>query len=187
MRLYLAGPRAGQNVVLKGVKFVSGIAEVRAEDEGLIRYLGRYQQAFPEGSAELEAALEAFGGKEIYGGSGRIPKKQSGDEPALQPAGEEPAAKETTDEPVDAPADSGSGGSVAKGDGQEDARLGIKEVVESACLKLDPTDPKQWGPGGSPKLAAVVACAGTAARDITRADLKKYGLLRKQVADQKSE
>lgn len=187
MRLYLAGPRAGQNVVLKGVKFVSGIAEVRAEDEGLIRYLGRYQQAFPEGSPELENALSSFGGKEIYGGSGHISKKRSGDEPALQPAGEEPAAKETTDEPVDAPTDSGSSGSVAKGDGQEDARLGIKEVVESACLKLDPTDSKQWGAGGTPKLASVVACAGIEARDITRADLKKYGLLRKQVADQKSE
>ena len=187
MRLYLAGPRAGQTVVLHGVEFVSGIAEVRDEDEGLIRYLGRYQQALPEGSPELEKALEAFGGKESYGGSSRVPKKQPRDKPALQPAGKEPAAKETTDEPLDAPADAGSGGSVAEGDGQEDSGLDIKEVIESACLKLDPNNSKQWGAGGTPKLASVITAAGTSGRDVTRADLKKYGLLRKQVADRKSE
>ena len=60
MRLYLAGPRAGQDKVLHGVPFVRGIAQVRDEDEGLIRYLGRYYQALPEGSPELEEALNKF-------------------------------------------------------------------------------------------------------------------------------
>ena len=186
MRLYLAGPRAGQNVVLQGTRFISGIAEVQAEDEGLIRYLSRYQQAFPEGSTALEEALEAFGGKEIYHGAGHIPKNRAGDEPALQPSGGEPAAKEAANQPVDASASYGPTGTVAEGDRQEDTRLGIKEVVQAACLKLDPANPSQWAAGGAPKLAAVVTYAGSAARDITRADLKKYGLLRKQVADRKS-
>jgi len=187
MRLYLAGPRAGQNVVLQGTRFVSGIAEVRAEDEGLIRYLRRYQQAFPEGSSELEEALEAFGGKEIYGGSGHIPKKRAGDDPALQPPGGESSSEEATDKPLDASAGSGNGGGVAEGNGQEDTGLDLKEVIWKACLNLDPTDPSQWNTGGSPKLAAVISRAGVAGRDITRADLRTHGLLRKQVADRKSE
>jgi len=183
MRLYLAGPRAGQDKVLHGVPFVRGIAQVRAEDEGLIRYLGRYYQALPEGSPELEAALEAFGGKEVYGGTGGIPKDPSGDSSGVQPIGKKPAPKAAVDKPVDAPASSGSAGSVAKGDGQEDAGLDSRELVEQACMRLDPTDATHWYAGGKPKLAVVVQRAGVGGREITRADLKRHGLLRNQVAD----
>ena len=38
MKIYLAGPRAGTTILLQGVQFVSGIAEVRAEDEGCLLY-----------------------------------------------------------------------------------------------------------------------------------------------------
>ena len=183
MRIYLTGPNAGKDKVLMNVRFVSGIAELSPGREGLAGMLGSYYSAYPEGSAELEEALNKFGGKEVYGGTGLVSKDPAGDSSGVQPTGKKPAEKAATGQPVDAPTSSGSAGSVAKGDGQTDARVDSRELVEQACMRLDPTDATHWYAGGKPKLAVVVQRAGVGGREITRTDLKRHGLLRNQVAD----
>lgn len=182
MKLYLAGPGAGKDKVIKGIHFVSGIAEVRPDQEGLIHYLSKYYQAFPEGSNELAEALEQFGGKEIYYGRSSVPQERPGDDVAPQSDGESASEEAAVEQHEDAATDSGAGGSVAEGSGSEDAGLDLKEVIEQACLLIPLDDRTCWTPGGGPKLVAVVNAA-RGNRDITRADVQKYGLSKKQVAD----
>lgn len=182
MRLYLAGPKAGETLTLQGVRFIKGIAELPPGSAGLVNYFGRFYMAFPEFSTELATALETHGGKEIYYGRGGIPQHRAGADGKLQPAGGTPAAPPAVDESLDANPPAGAAERVSTGDGQEDTGLpSVKAEVERICLLLNPRHPGHWTASGSAKYTEVMRY--TASRDISRTDLNSFGLSRKQVAD----
>jgi len=185
MKLYLAGPRAGKDITLQGVRFVSGIAEVRAEDEGLARYMSRFYQAFPEGSAELEEALENFGGKEIYHGVSNLPEHTSGNAAKVQPTGKESSPKAATDKPADDSTSAGSSGSVAEGNGQKDAGVDLPKLIREACVKLDTEDADQWSANGMPTAAAIYSVCPQ--KNVSRKLISKHGLSRDDVRKLKAE
>lgn len=183
MKLYLAGPRAGQSVTLQGLKFVSGIANVQPKNAAQISYFERYYQAYPEGSDELHRALEEFGGKEVYYGSSGLPKNPTGTESKSGSDGGTPASQDATDERHDDDSDSGDQGSDSEGSGSQDSGVRIQETVVAACMKLDPVNPKHWTPGGVPKFPEFMRAVGHTKLEITRKHLTSYGLTRTQVAD----
>ena len=179
MKIYLAGPRAGTTILLQGVQFVSGIAEVRAEDEGLVKYMRRCHQAFPEGSAELEEALDKFGGREIYYGVSNLPEHTSGNAAKVQPTGKESSPKAATDKSADDSTSAGSSGSVAEGNGQADAGVDLPKLIREACVKLDTEDVDQWSANGMPTAAAIYSVCPQ--KNISRKLISKHGLSRDDV------
>ena len=180
MKIYLAGPRAGTTILLQGVQFVSGIAEVRAEDEGLLKYMRRCHQAFPEGSAELEEALDKFGGRGIYHGVRNLPDNTSGNASKVQPTGKESSPKAATDKPADDSTSAGSSGSVAEGNGQKDAGVGLVDMIRKGCLQLDPDNPDHWaGSSGLPTATAMYSVCPR--KDVSRKAIAKHALTREQV------
>jgi len=186
MKLYLAGPHAGKDITFQGVRFVSGIAEVRAEDEGLVRYMGRCYQAFPEGSPELAQALANFGGGEIYHGISNVPEHVAGDSVEAESSGKKSAQKAAVDKPADDESSSGASGSVAEGDGQKDAGLGLADMIRKGCLQLDPDNPDHWaGAGGLPTATAMYSVCPR--KDVSRKAIAKHGLTREQVRKLKAE
>ena len=185
MKLYLAGPHAGKDITFQGVRFVSGIAEVRAEDEGLIRYMRRCYQAFPEGSPELEQALEKFGGREIYYGVGNLPEHVSGNATKVKSDGKKSAQKAAVDKSADAESSSGASGSVAEGDGQKNSRMDLPELIRNACLRIDPEDPDKWAANGMPTAAAVYSVFPQ--KNVSRKLISQHGLSRDDVRKLKAE
>lgn len=186
MKLYLAGPYAGKDKTIQGVRFVSGIAEIPSGEDGLVRYMSRYYQAYPEGSAELEEALENFGGREIYRGISNLPKNVSGNAAKVQPVGEKSSSQAATDKSADAPTSAGSAEGVAEGDGQEDTGLGLPDMIRKGCLRLDPDNPDLWaGSGGLPTATAMYSVCPRS--DVSRKAIAQHGLTREQVRKLKAE
>jgi len=179
MRLYLAGPYAGKNMTINHVRFASGIAEVPSANEGTIRYLSRYQ-AYPEGSAELEEALDKFGGKEIYRGIRNLQTNVAGNAAKVQPTGKGSSPKDAANKSADDSTSAGGSGSVAEGDGQEDAGLGLPDMIRKGCLQLDPDNPDLWsGSGGLPTATAMYSVCPRG--DVSRKAIAKHALTREQV------
>lgn len=179
MKLYLAGPYAGKDKTIQGVRFVSGIAEIPSGEDGLVRYMSRYYQAYPEGSAELEEALENFGGREIYYGISNLPKNVSGNAAKVQPVGERSSSQAATDKSADASTSAGSAEGVAEGDGQTDTGLDLPKLIRDACLKLDTENADQWAANGMPTAAAIYGVCPQ--KNVSRKLISQHGLSRDDV------
>lgn len=187
MKLYLAGPKAGKNIKLNGLSFISGMAEVDVTNAPLIHYFGKYYGAFPEGSGQLHDALRASGGGEIYYGKRGIPQNTAGNDSGVQPTGQGTQATSPANESADAGADAGDEGSSSEGDGQPDAGLSVEATVAKACMALDPVNPSVWTNSGQPKFPSILAQLGENKLEITRSQITEFGLSRKQVADRMSQ
>jgi hypothetical protein len=186
MKLYLAGPKAGKTIVLNGLSFVSGIAEVDPKNTAIANYFGKCYAAYPEGSDELAAALSLpGGGKEIYYGKRDIPQNESRTKSGSASDGTGTPTAASEDQRSDDAADTHAqgSGSGTEGGGHEDAGLRIQETVVEACMKLDTINPKHWSPGGVPKFPEVLNRLGANELGITRKQINTYGLTRTQVAE----
>lgn len=177
--LVLTGALAGQTIKLNGHRFVDGKLTIVDEGKGLgslAKYMGRSYQAFVEGSAELEAALQrdaANGERDVYGKNER-PKHQGNFK--VQP--NEQVAEETfADDGVgsDDPANR-TEGSVAGGDGHEDSGVSestekqtasgasaINSALHMAVSGLDPESDDAWTSAGLPAVSAVEKAYGSGA------------------------
>lgn len=189
MKLYLAGPKAGKTIVLNGLSFVSGIAEVDPKNTAIANYFGKCYAAYPEGSDELAAALNLpGGGKEVYYGKRDIPRNEPRTESGNTSNGNRTPTPPSEDQRTDDAADADTQGSRSgtEGGGHEDTGLRIQETVVEACMKLDTINPKHWTPGGAPKFPEVLNKLGDNALGITRKQINTYGLTRTQVAERQN-
>lgn len=156
--LVLAGAFAGKTVNLQGNQFVKGkltLHGTTAELSGIMRYLQRCYQAYPEGAEELEGVTV----DETNETSSDI-QSESGS------SGEESSEEATTDNKTNDNSETGSEElpSEGSGEGEPDSKL-----IES-IKKLDPTNNDHWTKIGLPAMEAVEAFYGSP--DIKRADVE---------------
>lgn len=136
----LVGHFAGKTVALGGHQFVEGVFEFGASPEGVMpsdqekqrkaNLLAKMYQAYPEGSAELEAAQKRLAGNQTPPGELDVGKREDEEQATRQPAG---------------------------GGGSERQRFG---AIRTALTKLDPKEDTHWTDGGLPAVAAVRQLSG---------------------------
>lgn len=183
MKVYLAGPNAGKSGIWAGVVFRDGVAEVDDTSEGLVLQLARYHSAFPEKSQELVDALKRFGQEGLYVGNS-LSKSSTGAEGSGDSSEQSSSATSASNDiGPDASTGSGGTGGVSEGDGHTDARLDISQVIQKACLQLDPENTKLWTATGYPKIQSLYRVN----RDdrITPEAVQQHGLSRMQVRQAK--
>lgn len=156
VKLICHGHYAKKNVVLRGIKFTNGQAELPgtyAQNEGIITYMGRVYQAYPEGMSPEEGAHNAS----------QVPATAIGHTPKEIPGAGEPTrprltAQETNDGEGDGGPTGGGTGNLSTGDGQEDPRLYTRLV--GALNTLDPKNDDHWTQKGLPSIQAVEQALG---------------------------
>lgn len=130
----LVGPLAGRTITLGGHQFVEGVFKFGPTDDVMpsdqdkalkAKLLAKMYQAFPEGSAELEAAQRRFKEGKAPDNELDVAKREDEDQAQRKPAGA-----------------SGSDRS-------------IKGAVRTALTKLDAKNDEHWTEGGLPSVAAV--------------------------------
>lgn len=172
VKVVLTGGRAGFNGILgKQYKFVDGALTLRGSEkdvQSMMLVLERSYAAYPEGSAELEAAqrryMEATDGEcnptqvEEENPEQHIP----GD---VQPQGQGSPEEETVDGGESDDSVEGQEGSEDSGDGHEDPRV---SRIREAVMTLEVPNDALWTAEGLPKVEAVSEVLG---EDVTRAEI----------------
>lgn len=163
-KLILTGARRGMTGTLgRQFKAVNGVITLLAsapDVEALTLFIGRMYQAFPEGSAELEAAN---GKRHLHENPVKDSKHhlQGGVQPSEPGAPKKAAVNDQgTDE-----AAQGSTGVLPNGDGHRHSRL---HRIEEALKQLDITNDQHWTADGRPAVAAVESIIG---EPVTRAEI----------------
>lgn len=177
--MVLIGAHEGQTVTYgRGTSqhtFVNGKLELEGPHESLvgqIKYLGRYYQAFPQGSHELDAARRALKEGRTYVGVSEASKPSQESEDT---GGADDEDRNNEGSASQSP-ESGDGGSASgSASGQEGADAastgnGLGPVV-SALKKLDPNNANHWRADGLPRMEAIEAFMGRT--DVTRGDVSK--------------
>lgn len=188
--LILSGPYTGRTIRLRGIQFIEGKARLLQEPEqieGLITYMAKCYQAYPEGSSELRAAqerwrehLERSKHGQLQDGASAQPRP-AGEVPRdVQPAGGGPGSPSPEVVRSDDAAQPGDPG--VRPDGQERPGSAPPEAAgrpatpeaapareghgpETATLieaiqSLDPENDEVWTAGGQPTVAAVAGASG---------------------------
>lgn len=162
--MVLVGAHEGRDITfdagMTSYQFTGGKMDLKgttAQLAGLITYLGRCYQAFPEGSDELRAAQEAL----ANGGGEADP---DGTEDNAGGAGE--GLQVTTDANDGSGGEQGGAGEAGAGDATGN---GARSLAE-ALTRLDPNDDSHWNADGKPKMSAVEALLGRT--DVTRAQVE---------------
>lgn len=160
-KFVLVGELAGQTINLGGHDFVEGVYNFVYLQEGIPTLPGvddvkmkaialeRNYQAYPQGSAELEAAEQ------------RYADLKAGKAPADEPAG----TKDGTSKSLPHEAKDENDRSEALVTTRQE-----KTLAREALIKLDPKNDDHWTEAGEPAVAAVRAIAGI--DTISRADIK---------------
>lgn len=171
----LTGPYTGHTTIINGVQFVNGKAEVhgpREQVEGLLHYLGKYYEAFEEGSARL-AELQL---RDQHGIRGEISENSHifADlaRVRIEPREEFERSEETpavVHEPKPEVAGVRNGDSDPTWDRHGHSRLVSKEKVDDFIARLvrglkqlDPDDDSLWTKQGLPQMGAVAKAANIA-------------------------
>jgi hypothetical protein len=173
--MVLVGTHAGKDIVFDAgmtkYKFTGGKMELTGTPTqlaGVIAYLGRCYQAFPEGSAELRAAQEG-----LRNGGGKTDPNRTEDNAGGAGEGLSIATE----------AHDGSRGQQddARKAGEEDAPGNGARSIAEALKQLDPHNDSHWNADGKPRMSAVEAFLGRT--DVTRAQVEAVapGLTREKV------
>lgn len=187
----LTGFHAGKSIELAGKSFVGGRYTVQGnavEVETQLRYLARTYQAFPVGSAELEAAQKR---DEAHGIQHHAPKgeQQSGAERLrageFRPAGQ---VQETGAVPGTGPggsASDGDSGVRSGGSGHEHSGLQPEQVAALRILlrKLDPKNDAHWTEEGLPSVEVVSQAAADQSIDRATINAVAPGFTRERAVE----
>lgn len=181
--LVLTGPHAGRDITLGNYRFIQGRTVVfypASQCSGIIKYMSRCYQAFPEGSPELAAALgRSVDGQsepeaaQVPGSAGEIP----GD---VQSTGGGPPSGATEDGGRDDAGRSGDPGIHSVGEERPSAETAERREasvptpqaqseskVREALSMLDHGNDELWTRDGRPTVAAVATFAGQSVKRST--------------------
>ena len=184
IKMILVGAYAGKTKVLKGLPFVNGeytLVGSEKEVSGLVNYLGKCYQAYPENSRELAAAQAHCAAAEVKDDGECEVSEDPGDQPAddnlpddgVRQAGVGPETISSDDGSGSASDAAGPAVPVSDGDGCPDAGIpvapgsGSPERIRAALEQLDAANDDHWRSDGQPLMEAVQAFYGSA--DISRA------------------
>jgi hypothetical protein len=177
VNLVLAGHFSGETVVLGGQQFTDGVLSLQGEAqeiEGLIKYLGKNYQAYPEGSEQLKEIQKQLGEDSNGGSQDNGTVQETGEQPSsgVRQDGAESASVPDLLGGTDDGDTGGGSGSIPEGDGHEDTGLHREEengrdnpnIVDShqpnlklqkVVLALDPDNDAHWSEEGLPAMAAI--------------------------------
>lgn len=182
-KLIVVGALAGQTFKFRQFRFVDGQIEIPgdvAQNEGVIKYLGKNCQAFPAGHPRLEALNHGKRDIQTTAWSGQDPEVPGAGESNGGKPPETPAA----DLGTDGDSQTGDKGIHPEGNGHQNTGLdSIQEKVSAAALKLDHENDEHWNQAGKPMVAVMQQLTGLPA--LTRKDLDIYlpGLIRQPKAE----
>ena len=183
--LILCGHFAGKTVKLRGNRFFEGkLRVVGSEDQvgGLVLYLGKCYQAYPEGSKELaagqaadakRAAEEASKNGERAIQTGERGGRDNNLQGQLQPVGTGAEASPAKQQQESDDPDAGQSEHVSHGDGHADAGIpvspgsGQPSRLRQALSELDPKNDEHWRSDGLPRMDAIQGIYGSG--DVSRA------------------
>jgi len=179
IKLTVFGANAGKTFNFRGFGFNNGVLVLNgsaAENDGVIKYLGRTVQAFPDGHERLE---NSNGERDTKADTqpGHTETVSSG----IQPTGTGVATQTAAVSPAGGSAEAGSEGIHSEGSGQKDSWVdGLKEKVTAAAKKLDPKNDDHWSQLGKPMVAAMQQLSGIPT--LTRRDIDNFlpGLAREK-------
>lgn len=144
-RLRLTGIHEGKTMVLRGVRFVDGVATPHCSEDdfkGLLKYLHR-----------CDGVIEDHGRSQDHVQHEERPV-QDGDREVHQEGSSSEAPSD--DGPADADPDPGEEGLSSDGDGPgADPDLTFLGRVAQAVMRLDPADDEHWTSDGRPRVDAV--------------------------------
>lgn len=182
--LHLTGALRGKTVVLGGYPFVDGRFTVSGSLEnvsGLIKYLGRSYQAYPEGSVELREAQERDRREANRGVRGANGNDSDRDKAASNDGVDGADGSGTSQAGGSDDGETGvngSGGSTSglsdrggrpdAGDADESDESGPYGEVRKALKRLDHTNDDDWTGDDRPAVARVTEILG---RQINRAEI----------------
>lgn len=156
VKLVLHGHYAKKTVKLRDIQFVRGEAVLPgnyAQNEGIIIYMGRCYQAYPEGMSPQEGEEHAS----------KVPATALGHKTKEIPgAGESTGTKLSPQGPEDGEGDGGAEGggtgSIPEGNGHEDPRIYTR--LQEALNGLDPKNDLHWTQKGLPSLQVLETILG---------------------------
>lgn len=171
-KLTLVGALAGTTALLRGHQFTEGSIQISGppgDVDSLGEYLRRCYQAYPDPSAELDAARAAIEGAED--GTDQVHTDEAGTGDGGPGGSDDPAGGdgEGTQEPEDAGNGATDDNANAGEAGAEDADGNGEGPIVAALKALDPLNDEQWNNDGKPKMSAVEAALGRT--DVTRAEV----------------
>jgi hypothetical protein len=159
------GAFKGQTVNLRGYKFVNGelpLVGTLVQNEGLIRYMEICYQA------ELVATPQEIDDGERDLQTQAQPGRPEALRSDIRPDGNQPSEKTADVRGGHAPAEAGTTGSVADGDGHEDT--GLHSQIRKALTSLDQSNDAHWTRDGKPSCDAVASLMNSG--NVTRAQIE---------------